>query len=193
MRVGIFGGTFNPVHLGHLLLAEGAMKQIPLDEVLWVPARMPPHKTVEGDVSPEDRYRMVELAIEGHPNFKISRVELDRKTPSYTIDTVRQLQKERGGAQTEWFLLLGSDAAAELPSWREIDQLLMLVQFVMIPRPSEMVPGTISKKVPGTVLNVQTPPISASEIRKRIAQGRSVEDLVPEKVRHYIEEHGLYR
>ena len=190
MRIGILGGTFNPVHQGHLLLAEGALAKIPLDQVLWIPAAVSPHKPLEGNASAQDRYRMVELAIQNQPAFRISRIELDRPPPSYTIDTVRQLQADPAYRGAIWYFLIGSDAAQELSTWREIKLLMTLVQFVAIPRPGRLpaplLPGVLS-------INVETLEISASEIRGRVKHGQSIEGLVPEAVRRYIEERGLYR
>ncbi|MBI3615479.1 MAG: nicotinate (nicotinamide) nucleotide adenylyltransferase [Candidatus Omnitrophica bacterium] len=199
------GGTFNPVHNGHLLLAEGAKKLLKLDQVLWIPAHIAPHKT-EADkscssfdkaqdersrsVSPEDRAEMVELAIRDHPSFQLSRVELERPPPSYTIDTVRQIQEQFKDSKNEWFLLVGSDTARELPTWREYDRLKQLVQPIAIPRP-----GKNSDPLPAGVreIPVKTPDISSSEIRELIRQGQPIQSLVPEPVYRYIEKRRLYR
>ena len=189
MRIGVLGGTFDPVHLGHLLLAEGARQVLGLDRVLWVPARISPHKRRRPHAATQDRYRMVKLAIAGHPHFQVSKIELNRPGPSYTIDTIRQLRREAPKG-TRWFLLLGSDAAAQLPSWREIDELKKLVHCVFIPR---SVPRTKIKNVPGTVIDVETAPISASEIRQRIKRGHTVRYWVPEGVYRYIQKRRLYR
>lgn len=188
MKIGLLGGTFNPVHRGHLLLAEGAVKQLLLDELRWVPARLPPHKEVEGKVSAEDRARMVELAIGDHPKFRLCRVELDRPAPSYTIDTVKALQKENPGA--EWFFLIGSDTARELPTWRQIDELMKRIQFVAIPRP-----GPAAGALPEGVreIPVQTADISSSAVREKIRRGESVQPWLPQPVWDYIREKGLYR
>ncbi len=189
MRIGLLGGTFNPVHRGHLLLAEGALKQLELDEVWWIPARLPPHKDLPGGVSAEDRARMVELAIQGHPKFRLSRVELDRPALSYTIDTVRHLQAQRPDPNTEWFFLIGSDTARELSTWREMSELMKKVRFVAVPRP-----GEIPSRTEGVLeIPVQTVDISSSEIRDRIRSGRSVEGLVPPPVEDYLQQRGLYR
>ena len=190
MRIGILGGTFNPVHLGHLLLAQGALEEIPLDRVLWIPARVSPHKAVEAEVSAEDRARMVELAIEGNLSFRLSRTELSRESPSYTIETIRWLRTESNDPKVEWFFLIGSDTAGELSSWRQIEELRRLVHFVAVPRP-----GQPTAALPDGVrsIPVKTLDVSSSEIRRRIQQKRSIRYLVPESVRSYIEERKLYR
>ncbi|MBI3317635.1 MAG: nicotinate (nicotinamide) nucleotide adenylyltransferase [Candidatus Omnitrophica bacterium] len=204
MKIGIFGGTFNPVHLGHLLLAEGARERLKLDLVLWVPARLPPHKSVSGEVSSEERCRMVELAIEGHPAFRLSRVELNRTGPSYAIDTIRELQSQFPGKKTEWVFLVGSDTARELPTWKQIGELMTLIQFAAVPRPrggtfrphlSRLPERRRISALPAAVeeIPVKTPDISSSEIRQRLREGRSIRYWVPEAVRLHIEEGDLYR
>ncbi len=191
MRIGLLGGTFNPVHKGHLLLAEGAKRILKLDQVLWIPARQSPRKEeADGLASPKDRAAMVEMAIRDHPDFKLSRIELERPAPSYTIDTIRQLQAQVKGRSVLWFLLIGSDIAPELPSWRQFDQLIKRVQFAVIPRPghsSRVLPAGV-KEIPVKTLN-----ISSSEIRQRIREGRPIRSFVPEAVCRYIQERGLYR
>ena len=189
MRIGLFGGTFNPVHLGHLGLAEAALQQLPLDEVWWIPAHHAPHKELEGPVSAEDRARMVELAIEGNPAFRLSRVELERPAPSYTIDTVRTLERQH--PEHRWFFLIGADTAQELPSWREIDSLRRLVQFVAIPRPG--IPAAPSRVGAVRWIQSQSVPVSSSEVRQRIQRGEGIDTWVPQPVARYIHDKGLYR
>lgn len=190
MKIGIFGGTFNPVHNGHMALAAGALDELSLDQIFWVPARLPPHKEVADQISAEDRARMVELAIQGNPAFQLSRAELERAAPSYTVDTVLQLKKECPSSQASWFFLVGSDAAKGLARWRRWEELRELTQFVVIPRPGH---PAVSLPQGVIAIPVAPPDISASRIRDRIRQGLSIEGLVPEPVRRYIEERGLYR
>ncbi len=190
MRVGIFSGTFNPVHEGHLLLAKGAQKELQLDQVLWVPTPLPPHKSVEGKVSPKDRAHMVELAIQGNPSFHLSRVELDRSAPYYTVDTVELLKKQAKDLKGEWFLLVGSDDAKELPTWHQYQKLLGEVQCVVVPRPGYATAPLLKGM---KQIQVDTLKISSSEIRQRIREGHAIRGLVPESVQRYIEKKGLYR
>lgn len=171
------------------MLAEGAARHLKLDEVWWIPARLPPHKEVEGKVSAEDRARMVELAIQGNPAFRVNRLELNRPIPSYTIDTVRDLQQ--AGPDIQWFFLLGSDTARELPAWREIDELMKRVQFVAVPRPRQ---GPFSGLPEGIQeIPVETVEISSCELRDRIRRGQPVAGLIPQQVMEYIQKRGLYR
>lgn len=190
VRVGILGGTFNPVHLGHVRLAEGALEEIPLDEVVWVPALVPPHKAIEGEVTPEDRAQMVQLAIQGNGRFRLSRVELTRPPPSYTVDTAGSLKAESKDPQAQWYFLVGADDAQELSTWKDFEKLLQEVQFVVIPRPGFAL-GSLREGV--QVIQVETPDISSSEVRRRVREGKSIEGLVPEAVGRYIQEHKLYR
>ncbi len=191
MRIGLFGGTFNPVHTGHLRLAEGALKFLNLDELWWIPAHLSPHKPADpASASPEDRAQMIELAIEGHPKFRLNRVELNRPPPSYTIDTVTELQRAHPSKEWEWFFLVGSDLARTLESWHRIDELLGRVTFVAIPRP-----GDSGEPLPFNVqrIPVQTAAVSSSEIRQSVREGRTVNASVPPAVNRYLQEKKLYR
>jgi nicotinate-nucleotide adenylyltransferase len=191
VRIGLFGGTFDPVHWGHLRLAEGAVRLLNLDELRWIPAQQPPHKTVgASSASPEDRAQMVALAIQGNPKFKLDRIELNRPPPSYTIDTVVELQRLHPSKESKWFFLVGSDLAKTLPTWKRIDELRERVTFVAIPRP-----GDSNEPLPLGVqrIAVDTIPVSSSEIRQLVREGRPVDHGVPPAVLRYMQEKKLYR
>lgn len=191
MRIGLLGGTFDPVHLGHLSLAEGAQRELRLDQVLWIPSNTPPHKSLPALSPAEDRASMVERAIAGHPGFYLSKVELDRAGPSYAIDTVRSLQAAFQGQAVEWYFLIGSDALEMLPCWKESQELMRRVQFAVVPRPGSGLPDPLPEGV--VALGLKTPPICASQIRRRVHTGQSLRGFVPDAVAAYIQEKGLYR
>lgn len=200
-RIGVFGGTFDPVHLGHLVLAQDAFERLELDRLLWVPCRTPPHKDGGALASPEDRAAMLELAVEGDPRFEVSRVELERAGPSYTIDTILALRERHPGAR--FVLLLGADTLLELHSWRQIGDLLDLCETAALPRPGsdlsdrtaadlgfadpELAERVWAHRVDGHLVD-----LSSTEIRMRLAEGLSIRYLVPDPVAMYIAEHRLY-
>ncbi len=188
MRVGIFGGTFDPVHVGHLAIANAALESIPLDRVLFVPARRAPLKE-HGPVAGEtDRLTMLELAVVGEPRFSVSRIELDRDGPSYTVDTLEAL------AGTDLlFLILGGDALAALPRWKDPDRIAMLATLVVAERPGA--PERAGHARGASIIAFDAPrlDISSRELRARAARGRSLRYLVPEPVWRHIEARGLYR
>ena len=187
-RIGLFGGSFDPVHNAHLALAHAALRDLALDELRWVPAGQPWQKarTVTAAVH---RAAMVALAIEGEPRFVLVRIELDRPGPSYTLDTVRALQAAQPGAQ--WFLIVGQDQQAGLPSWHGIDELRDLVTLAVAGRPGTPPVSPSS----GMVCTIDLPPmtLSSTEVRARGAAGLAIDQMVPDRVARYIEQHGLYR
>ena len=189
MRIGILGGTFNPIHIGHLILAEEAYFKLKLDKLVFVPAFMPPHKEVESPLRPEDRLRMVELAIEGNPAFEVSRFEIASKKRSYSIETLKEFRKLYGGA-AELYFITGSDSLKDLFSWKNINDIFNISKFIVASRP-----GYPFKDVPKEVETVVVTPIevSSEDIRHRLKESRSIRYLVPENVRQYIIEHKLYR
>ncbi|MBM3252917.1 MAG: nicotinate-nucleotide adenylyltransferase [Candidatus Omnitrophica bacterium] len=189
MRIGVLGGTFNPIHIGHLILAEEAFSKLSLDKVIFVPAFIPPHKIEEELVSADHRYRMIEIAIKDNPNFEISNIELRRSGRSYSVDTLRQFKKLYGKF-TKLFFITGSDSLGELFSWKDINDIFKLSQFVVANRP-----GYPFKELPKEAELVLITPIevSSSQIRKRIREGLSIRYLVPDAVRNYINKKGLYR
>jgi nicotinate-nucleotide adenylyltransferase len=201
--VGVFGGSFNPIHFGHLLLADEICEALRLDRVLFVPAAVPPHKPAAELASAEHRYRMTALAVREHPRFAVSDIELRREGPSYTVDTLAALRDE--GALR---LLIGSDTFLDLLSWREPREIARLAQLIVVPRTGgEFDPdGPAAQKVlhelglsafgaaDGPVLyRAASLPISGSDLRLRAREGRSLVYRMPEAVAAYIREHGLYR
>lgn len=185
MRVGVFGGTFDPVHVGHLAIAHAALESVPLDRVLFVLARRSPLKE-RGPVADEaDRLEMLELAVAGEPRFGVSRVELDREGPSYTVDTL-----ERLAGTDELFLILGSDAIADLPRWKDPERIATLATLVVAERP-----GAPARMGSTPIVRFDAPrlDISSRELRARAARGRSLRYLVPDPAWKHIEARGLYR
>jgi len=190
-RLGVIGGTFDPIHTGHVLLALFAMERLPLDQVLFVPAADPPHKEARPDMAPaEDRWAMVERAIEGFPGFQVSRVELERPGKSYTVDTLRQLRAERPDCAL--FLIIGEDNVAQMSTWHDPRGILELCTVVAGSR--VVAGGRADAELARRIVPVETPvfQISSTEIRRRLSEGYPVRYLVPEKVEAYIRERGLY-
>ena len=187
MRIGLLGGSFDPVHLGHLALAEASRDRLRLDRVLLVVAAAQPLKEAGAAAPAEDRYAMVRLAIRGMPGLEASDLELRRLPPSFTVDTLREVRRLHPPG-TEIFLLLGADALADLPRWRESGEVRSLATVVGCARPGFPAPEGTS-----VVLEAATPEISSSEIRRRVAAGKPLDGLVPDDVAAYIEERGLYR
>lgn len=188
-RLGILGGTFDPVHCGHLLLARYVLEALRLDRVLFVPAAAPPHKS-EVPTPPGHRWRMVRAAVEGHDRLEASDLELRRPGVSYTVDTLRRLRDER--PHDERFLIIGADNVPELDGWHDPEGILELATVVAGTRvEAEALPaGAFSNRVE----RVDTPvfDISSTEIRRRVRAGLPVRCLVPEAVERYIADHGLY-
>lgn len=189
-RVGIMGGTFDPIHLGHLRAAESAREELGLQEVVFVPAGVPPHRQPPG-ASALDRFAMACLATAGHPDFRTSACELERPGPSYTVDTLAAFRE--AWPEVELVLLVGSDTLPELAGWREHDRLLTLCTLGVVARPAP--DGAVAPMAPSGEARVTTAglPISGTGIRERIAAGRSVRYLVPDGVAEYIAKRGLYR
>jgi len=187
-KIGLFGGTFDPIHSAHVTVAREAAEKFGLDEVLLVPAAVPPHKRGAAAAPYEDRYRMVELACRGDPRLKPSRLE-EGRVPSYTIDTVREL-KRRLGPKDRLYLIIGADAFGEITTWRRWEDLVREVEFIVATRP-----GHDYREVPGARvhrLDTLALPVSSSGIRARLAAGETPAEL-PEAVLEYIRKKGLYR
>lgn len=198
MRIGILGGTFDPIHMGHLLIAEESRISLGLDQVLFVPAGRPWLKEGQPLTEARRRVRMVELAIASNPSFELRRNEVDRSGLSYTVDTLRELNAENEEG-TELFFILGVDAFESFHRWKEPDQILGLCQLVVVSRPGygEEQLGQIMARYESSrdrivLLQVHNVDFSATEIRRRAALGLSFKYQVPEAVEKYILERGLY-
>ena len=188
MRIGILGGTFNPIHMGHLILAEEALHKLKLDKVIFVPTLIPPHKTIEADIKPKDRLKMIELAIKDNPAFEVSTYELGSNKKSYSIDTLKEFRRVYGN-DAQLYFLTGSDSLKDLFSWKDVNEIFKISKFIVANRP-----GNPVSEVPKEVETVVITPIevSSEDIRRRIREGRSIRYLVPEKVRQHIIKHKLY-
>lgn len=198
MNIGVLGGTFDPVHNGHIMMAEETMTRLNLAEVLFVPAGQPWLKEDRPILSAEHRVRMVRLAIADKSCFKLSTVEIDRCGPSYTVETIAEL-KAQLGAGDELFFIIGGDSVPQLPHWREPDRLIKMCHLVAVPRPGYALPvlRSLDTLVPGLserliVLDKPEIDISATEVRQRVAQGLPIDGLVPRPVEEYIRQHRLY-
>jgi len=193
------GGTFDPIHNGHLAIAGEVRSRLDLAAILFVPAGQPWLK-IDSSLSPtEHRVQMVRLAIAGKPHFKLSTMEIERPGPTYTVDTMAELQAQRGPADALYFIM-GWDNLAELPQWKEPSRLISLCQLVAVPRPGYPCPDlkVLEPLIPGLsqrVILLDKPEIdiSASEIRGRVAQGLSISHLIPEPVERYIKQQKLYQ
>jgi nicotinate-nucleotide adenylyltransferase len=185
--IGLFGGSFDPVHHGHLIVGQVAREKLGLELLRFVPAREQPFKRDRHQSSPDDRAAMLSLSIENAPGFALETAELNRPGPSYTVDTLTELRQREPDA--ELILLLGADAAAELPTWHEARRIPELARVVVFARPGTAVPasGWISQRI-----EVPAVDISATEIRNRVRQGRPVRYWVPDAVAEYIATHRLY-
>jgi nicotinate-nucleotide adenylyltransferase len=196
MRVGVFGGTFDPIHYGHLVAAEEARATLKLDRVLIVPAGQPPHKAARPVTSAEHRVAMVKLAIASNPHFVLNRVDLDRPGPHYSVDMITRLRREIGPGDV--FLIVGMDSLMDLPTWHEAERLMGLCYVVGVNRPGytyDLAP--LEKAVAGISAHIQVLEapqleISSHELQERVRRGLPIKYQVPEAVEQYICEHKLY-
>ena len=192
-RLGVFGGTFDPVHLGHLIVAEQARTHLRLDHVLFVPANVSPLKRSATAFSGGDRCKMVELALLDNPAFSVSRLDLDRPGPSYTVDTLAALREEHPQAQL--FFVMGADSLASLRQWRRPNEIIGLSRIAVLRRPGTDVDlAALDRALPGLAAAVDVVEtlqldISSTDIRRRLRRGQSIRYLVPNAVREYIMEH----
>jgi nicotinate-nucleotide adenylyltransferase len=196
MRLGLFGGTFDPIHLGHLILAEQCRESCRLDRVWFVVAGVPPHKPV-GRTAVAHRLEMVRIAIAGQPAFNVSEIEAMRPGPHYSVETLESVHRDQ--PDDELFFIIGADSLADLPSWREPARITQLATIVVVNRPGieEIDPASLPHFGPGShpLLSVTIPPvgIASTDLRRRLVEGRSIRYMVPRGVEAYIEAQGLYR
>jgi nicotinate-nucleotide adenylyltransferase len=196
VRVGIYGGVFNPPHHGHLVAAQEAHSQLELDVVVWVPVGDAPHRAIESDPGAEVRFEMVELATSDDERFRVSRIELEREGPSYTADTLRELRERE--PEGELFLILGGDQALALPTWHEPEQVLELATLAVFERGSSTrnaIGITIGRMVGAERVRFLEMPridISSTMVRRRAAVGKPIRYLVPDKVANFIGAQSLY-
>jgi nicotinate-nucleotide adenylyltransferase len=196
-RIGVIGGTFDPIHYGHLAAAEEARVRVKLEKVLFVVALLPPHKLDEEVTPVEHRLAMVRLGIASNPHFEISCVDVDRPGPSYTVDTISILQ-EQWGPDTELFFVMGLDSLVEVPTWHQPERLIRLCHLVAVSRPRfEVDMRQLEASVPGIssrveIIDMPEVDISSSDLQRRVKEGLPIKYQVPEEVERYIIEHHLY-
>ncbi|GHS86713.1 putative nicotinate-nucleotide adenylyltransferase [Synergistales bacterium] len=196
-KIGIMGGTFDPIHYGHLLAAEECRRKLGLERVVFVPTGEPPHKRGRRVTSAEDRYAMTLLATAGVKEFSVSRTEIDRDRPSHTVDTLLEFIAEGGRAKREFFFITGLDALLGIETWKEYMRLPRLCTLVTATRPGYLVAGldSLPREIKDALELVEIPQfaISSTEIRSRASKGQSIRFLVPHLVESYIESCGLYK
>ena len=190
-RLGVMGGTFDPIHYGHLVTAEEALVQFALDAVVFVPTGRPWMKE-EREVSPaEDRYLMTVIATASNPRFHVSRIEVDREGPTYTVETLRALAAEHPDA--ELYFITGADAMLEILEWKESGEVLSLAHFIAATRPGYDLTRFESQHANVSLMSIPALAISSTDVRARVGEGRPIRYLVPEGVKSYVEKAGLYR
>ena len=201
MRIGIFGGTFDPVHLGHLIIAEQCREQAKLDEVWFIPAPRPPHKGQPDLTEFDKRADMLRLAIAGHPHFKVSEIEKERPGPSYTADTLTDLRQKQ--PDVAWHLILGADCLPDLPGWHDPVRIITQAKLLVVARPGYPMwtPAELraalrlseEQSLHEQVVTLPLIEIASRDLRRRVGEGRSIRFLVPAAVAAYIAEKGLYK
>ena len=195
-RLGVMGGTFDPIHHGHLLTAEEALQQFELDEVVFIPTGLPWMKSDRVVSGAEDRYLMVVIATASNPRFSVSRLEIERDGPTYTVDTLEELQAERG-PDVELYFVTGADAMLEIFQWKSAEEALERAHFIAATRPgydlAQFEQGAPTSHPRVSVMPIPALAISSTDIRERVRDARPIRYLVPEGVQTYIEKAGLYR
>jgi nicotinate-nucleotide adenylyltransferase len=203
-KIGIMGGTFNPIHFGHLVTAEEALIQFHLERVIFIPTGEPPHKTTGKIASPEDRYLMTVMATASNREFYVSRIEIDKKGKSYTIDTLRELKKIYG-KDSELFFITGADAILEILTWKDTEEIIALCKFIAATRPGyniskmeDLKKRLFNEKVEMAeqclfIMEIPALAISSTDIRNRIKSNRPIKYLLPESVSSYLLKNELYK
>jgi nicotinate-nucleotide adenylyltransferase len=197
-RIGILGGTFDPPHIGHLWLASLAAEELDLERVVFMPAGRPPHTRSQRVSAATDRLLMTRLAISGDDRFDLSALEMERTGPSFTVDTIEELQRMHGPA-TRLFLVMAADSLAQIDTWREPDRLLSMVEWAVGPRPGSRLDRAVIEQRFGAaasrihLLDGPALDVSSSELRRRVATGRTISYLVPRSVEQHIHDRELYR
>lgn len=199
-RIGIMGGTFDPIHIGHLFIAEEVLNEVGLDKILFIPVGIPPHKQESKVTDSQHRLTMAQIAVSGNANFQVSRIEVDREGPSYTVDTINHL-KRIYNENTLFYFIIGTDAFFELDTWKNYKDLLKLVKLAVVTRVGynnyaldEKIEDYKNRFL-AEIIKVVIPKleISSTDIKSRIRQGKTVKYIVPEGVEQYIKKHGLYK
>jgi nicotinate-nucleotide adenylyltransferase len=192
-RIGLFGGTFDPVHLAHLAIAEWTRDDLALEQIIFIPNRIPPHKSPVPVTAPEHRLKMLELAIAGNPYFAISTLELNREGPSYTVETLRALRQLPEFAKADLFWIVGTDNLADFHNWHKADEIQNLCVVVAYPRQGARLAKTGSGFVErAIILKAPVLEVASTEIRRRLTLGHSIRYLVPDAVFDYIQSSGIY-
>lgn len=191
-RVGVLGGTFDPIHFGHLVAASEVSAVLELDRVLFVPTGKPWQKQKQPVSRPRDRFVMTVLATASDPRFDVSRVDIERAGPTYTVDTLRDLKEELGD-ETELYFITGSDTLRDIATWRDVNQVVSLATFVGVTRPGHPLVDPEIGESPVTMVEIPALNISSTQCRERVKAGRPLSYLVPKPVISYIEKRGLYR
>lgn len=188
--IGVMGGTFDPIHHGHLVAASEVMDVFHLDKVIFVPTAMQPFKAGQHVTSAEDRYLMAVIATASNPRFEVSRVDIDRGGTTYTIDTLTDLQDQQPDA--DYFFITGADALAQIRQWRDADKLMDMAHFIGVTRPGHVLDSAELPRDSVSLMEVPAMAISSTDVRHRVASSRPIWYLVPDGVVQYINKHGLY-